>query len=105
MVVWDKVCQPKNLGGFGLRKMVAVNLAFQAKLAWEVLIGTEGLWTLVVNHKYLRSQCLFDRKIKNTDSPVWKSVLKSRALLRKGIRWKVGKGNQIMFWWDNWWDN
>ena len=39
MVAWDKVCQPKNLGGLGLRKTEAVSLAFQAKLAWKVLGG------------------------------------------------------------------
>lgn len=43
MVAWDKVCQPKNLGGLGVRKIEAVNLAFQAKLAWKILIGAEGL--------------------------------------------------------------
>ena len=33
MVAWDTVCQPKNLGGLGVSKTEAVNLAFHAKLA------------------------------------------------------------------------
>ena len=36
------------------------------------------------------------------DSLVWKSILKSRDLLKKGITWKIGKGGQISFWFDNW---
>jgi len=105
MVAWDKICQPKNLRGLGLRKTEAVNLAFQAKLAWKVLTGSDGLWSSVVKRKYLRSQCFLDTKSKSTDSPAWKSVLRSKLLLRKGIRWKVGKGDWIMLWWDNWCDN
>ena len=39
MVALDRICQPKSHGGLGLRKRDAVNLAFQAKLAWKVLWG------------------------------------------------------------------
>jgi len=28
--------------------------------------------------------------------------LKSRDLLKKGIIWKIGKGDQFSFWFDNW---
>jgi len=105
MVVWDKVCQPKILGGLGLRKTEAVKLAFHTKLAWKVLWRTEGSWTSIMKHKYLKSQGLLKSKIQSLHSPVWKSVLKSRDLLRKGIRWSVGKGDRIMFWWDNWCDS
>ena len=33
MVAWEKICRPKSLGGLGLRKTAAVNMAFIAKLA------------------------------------------------------------------------
>ena len=58
-----------------------------------------------MKHKYLNFNSLFECQIKSSDSPVWKSILKSRVLLRKGIRWNVGKGDRIMCWWDNWCDN
>jgi len=32
LVAWDKICQPKTLGGLGLRKSAAVNTACLAKL-------------------------------------------------------------------------
>ena len=32
MVSWDKVCQPKKVGGLGLRKMKVVDSAFLRKL-------------------------------------------------------------------------
>ena len=39
------------------------------------------------------------------DSPIWKSLLKCRGLLQKGIIWKIGKGDEISFWFDNWVEN
>jgi len=37
MIAWDIICQPKKLGGLGLRKIKAVNLAFQCKLTRKIL--------------------------------------------------------------------
>ena len=81
MIAWDKIFQPKKFGGLGFRKTEAVNLAFQCKLAWK--FSTQ----------------------KASDSPVWKSVLRSRSLLTKGLRWTIGTGENISFWRDNWLDN
>jgi len=102
MIAWDKIFQPKCFGGLGLRKTEAVNLAFQAKLAWKIVADTKGLWTDIIKHKYLRLSTLFDCKPKSTDSSAWRSILRSRVINRKGIRWKVGNGKTIRFWWDNW---
>ena len=55
--------------------------------------------------KYLRSANLFCCTRKNTDSSIWKAILKCRALLQKGVIWKIGKGDEISFWFDNWIDN
>jgi len=36
---------------------------------------------------------------------MWKSILRSRTLLKKGIRWNVGNGKNITLWRDNWVDS
>ena len=48
---------------------------------------------------------LFQYQSKPTDSPIWKNLLKCRNLLKQGIRWKIGRGNNISFWFANWVDN
>lgn len=36
LVAWDKVCQPKLVGGAGLRKWCFLNEAMGAKLIWQM---------------------------------------------------------------------
>ena len=85
--------------------MEAVNVAFQCKLAWRLLHETNSLWVDLMRQKYLKASSLLDCSSKPSDSPVWKSILRSRSLLKKGIRWRVGNGARIKFWLDNWVDN
>jgi len=105
LVAWDKVCQPKTKGGLGLHKTEAVNTAFQCKLACKILNNNTGLWAQSVKAKYLCKCGFLQYQSKPADSPVWKNLLKCRNLLKQGIRWKSGRGNNISFWFDNWVDN
>jgi len=51
MISWDKICQPKKMGGLGLRKMAAVNSAFLSKLTWKLFQG-HSLWVDQMKAKY-----------------------------------------------------
>jgi len=102
LVAWDKIYRPKKLGGLGLRKSVAVNTAFLAKLAWKVLTQPENLWVQQIRAKYGAPEHFFDTRPKPTDSWVWKCLLRLRPFIQRGIRWKVGNGQSINFWTDNW---
>jgi len=104
MVAWDKVCTPKNLGGLGLRKMAAVNCAFQCKLAWKILAGKDSLWTSVMRAKYLRGHPFLAASAKPGDSTVWRTLTKCQDLIRQGMVWTIGDGKDISFWKDNWLD-
>jgi len=105
LIAWDKMCRPKSKGGLGLRNSEAVNSAFQCKLAWRLLTKDNSLWVHTMYTKYLRSTSFLDYTRKSTDSPVWRNMLRIRPLLCQGLRWKLGKGDKIRFWLDNWVDN
>jgi len=102
LVAWDKICRPKILGGLGLRKSAAVNIAFLAKLAWKILTQPENLWVQQMRAKYGAPERFFEARSKPTDSWVWKCLLRLRPFIKQGIRWKVGNGRSINFWTDNW---
>jgi len=102
LVAWDKICRPKLLGGLGLRKSAAVNTAFLAKLVWKILTQPENFWVQQMRAKYGTPELFFAARPKPTDSWVWKSLLRLRPFIKRGIRWKVGDGRSINFWTDNW---
>ena len=104
LIAWDKVCTPKSKGGLGLRKSEAVNTAFQCKLAWRILMDGPSLWVQVMHAKYLRKESFFEYSRKSTDSLVWRNMIWCIPLLQQGIRWKLGRGNKIRFWFGNWLD-
>lgn len=81
LITWDKVCMPKSIGGLEPRKTKAINKAFRYQLAWKVLTDVPSFWVQSIRAKYLHTTNLFCCKHKNTDSLVWKSLLKCRGLL------------------------
>ena len=101
LVGWDKICRPKQEGGIGLHKISAINLAYQAKLAWKILTNHNSLWVRLMRSKYLRQQNFFLTQRKQGDSLVWKSILNCRNLIRQGLMWTIGDGKDIFFWQDN----
>ncbi|XP_056690230.1 uncharacterized protein [Spinacia oleracea] len=102
LISWNKICQPKSLGGLGLRKTRPLNQAFLAKLGWKILMNEENLWVSLIRKKYLSNSTFFEYIPKPKDSSIWRHILCQREILRKGIRWKLGNGKSINFWLDNW---
>ena len=102
LIAWDKICRPKKLGRLGLRKTVAVNTAFLAKLVWKVLNQPENLWVQQMRAKYGAPDHFFEVRSKPADSWVWKCLLRLRPFIKGGIRWKVGNDHTINFWTDTW---
>jgi len=66
------------------------------------MFENNSLWVDVMRSKYLKHTSLLECITKSSDSPAWKSILRSRALLLKGLRWRVGDGTKIKFWQDHW---
>ncbi|BBN69007.1 hypothetical protein Prudu_689S000100 [Prunus dulcis] len=65
----------------------------------------QGLQAKVLNSKYLRQRDLIAAMNPNTScvSSVWRGVLFDAKLLPRGLNWRVGTGDTILFWTDTWW--
>lgn len=46
--------------------------------------------------------CEAPKHIQGTDSTTWKGVCHEINLLNKGVKWRIGKGDKVRFWSDNW---
>lgn len=101
---WNKVCKPKANGGLGLKKTADMNSAMLAKTSWRIVQKDEGLWCQVFAKKYLQHHSILDGNYRKHvgSSSTWNSVLHGAKLLRDGLYWRIGNGNSIKFWSDNW---
>ncbi|GLT46558.1 hypothetical protein SLA2020_203020 [Shorea laevis] len=102
LVGWDVVCSEKKAGGLGLRTARDNNKAFVSKLGWRIFRGDNALWCQVLRDKYLRGASFFDVKAAQRSSPIWRGILQCRSMLRMGIKWRIGSGENIDFWKDLW---
>ncbi|XVF12079.1 hypothetical protein REPUB_Repub08aG0083700 [Reevesia pubescens] len=73
-----------------------------AKLGWHILTKTDSLWVEVVTRKYLKEVDFLSVAPKSYNSYTWKSILKGRDILLKGIGINVNNGKSTKFWIDDW---
>lgn len=101
-VSWSEVCKPRDEGGLGLRKARDFNLALLTKLGWQILTNEDKLWVKVMKEKYVNQGGFFNTSSTNPCSWSWRSMMKGKETLKKGVKWKIGTGSAVNFW-DDWW--
>ncbi|KAK0606978.1 hypothetical protein LWI29_007229 [Acer saccharum] len=104
LVKWDTVYLPKNLGGLGIKKMKVMNQALLAKVGWRLMQNNTSLWGRLLKDKYLKGGNMFDygNLKSNNCSSTWRGILFGAKLLLDGMKWRVGNGNRINLWVDDW---
>nr|KYP31322.1 Putative ribonuclease H protein At1g65750 family [Cajanus cajan] len=100
---WHKLCLPKEHGGLGLRRMRDLNTSFMMKNCWSLITEPHKLWVKVVRAMY---KCLNDTIPKVGRRPnmsnLWQGICDSWNLVIPQVRWRVGNGRRVNFWFDNW---
>ncbi|XP_050238466.1 uncharacterized mitochondrial protein AtMg00310-like [Mercurialis annua] len=92
---WDKLCLPKNLGGMGFRKLRDFNLAMLSKQGWKLLSSPNSLVYRVFHAKYFYNSDFLNAKLGANPSYVWRSLMAAQEIVRKGTRWRIGRGNSL----------
>ncbi|KAG7582900.1 Reverse transcriptase domain [Arabidopsis suecica] len=102
-VAWSSVCLPKSEGGLGFRRLSVLNNTLCLRLIWLLFSGSGSLWVAWHKHHQKLSQASFwSIKAKNSDSWLWKNLLKLRHLAIQFIKVEPGNGKASWFWHDNW---
>ncbi|KAK3198861.1 hypothetical protein Dsin_022276 [Dipteronia sinensis] len=104
LITWNSVCLPKWSGDLGIKTMKDMNQAFLAKAAWRVFQDDGGIWCKILKYKYLNTKSLSDHELSKwvVCSSTWRAIYFGVDLLHKGLRWRVGSGEKIRFWVDDW---
>lgn len=51
-VSWTKLCQPKDVGEFGLRPTRMVNIFYMMRVGWALCAYRDDLWVQILRTKY-----------------------------------------------------
>ncbi|KAL5576493.1 hypothetical protein UlMin_018192 [Ulmus minor] len=97
---WAEVCQPKQWGGLGFRRMKDLNLSLLAKWAWKLVQGQSSLCCSILNARYLLHTNFLQASQSRGDSPFWKAVMATKDIIRSGSCYLVGNGESIDIWED-----
>ena len=101
-VAWDKMCNPKAVGGLGFRDLKAFNLALLAKQGWRLLLNTNSLLHQVFKAKYFAEGSFLDAQLGSKPSFAWRSIWAAKGVLIDGLRWSIGDGESVHIWNDKW---
>jgi hypothetical protein len=104
-LAWDKLAVPKSEGGMRFRDMQAFNVALLGKQAWRIIMKPDSLCSQVLQTRYLHNQELMAASAPRAASRTWKAILAGREALKLGLIKRVGSGQSISIWEDNWLPN
>jgi hypothetical protein len=96
------MCVSKKEGGMGFRNFEDFNQALLAKQAWRMATNPDSLCSRVLRARYFKDGEFLTAGCPKRASYTWKSILHGRELLKEGIIWRIGDGQNIGVWTDNW---
>jgi hypothetical protein len=110
-VSWDRICQPKESGGLGIKNLENFNSSLLCKWKWRCLEDREAPWYELLHFRYgsfAANFLLEDGKegLKNA-SIWWRDIWKLGSGAEGGwfgrnISSCLGDGNDITFWKEKW---
>lgn len=101
-VAWTTLTQPKYANGLGFRDIESFNDALLAKIGWHLLKKPSSLVAQILLGKYTKHTPFLECVSPAVASHGWRSILVGRDLLKKGLGWVVGNGENIRVWYDPW---
>lgn len=101
-MAWSRMVRSKSHGSLGFRDMKLFNQALLARQAWRLVQVPDSLCAQVMKAKYYPNGNLLDTAFPTTISPTWRAMVHGLELLKAGVIWRVGNGEAVHIWRDNW---
>ncbi|XP_062162012.1 uncharacterized mitochondrial protein AtMg00310-like [Alnus glutinosa] len=101
-VAWEKVCVPKKEGGLRFKRLNVWNQAAMLRHIWNLFAQAGSLWVAWVDQNWLKGRSFWQIPVPQSCSWSWKQILKLREVAKRFLKFKVGDGNRIFLWLDDW---
>ncbi|KAG4211529.1 hypothetical protein ERO13_A02G109702v2, partial [Gossypium hirsutum] len=102
ILLWDRLCYPKGMGGLGIRDLRLFNVALLGRQVWRLINCRDTLCYKVLSAKYFSNGDVFQPKSMDKPSFAWQSIAKVAKVMYEGFGWTIGNGKSIKIWDDNW---
>ncbi|KAL9292824.1 putative RNA-directed DNA polymerase [Arabidopsis thaliana] len=99
---WSGVCLPKNEGGVGLRRFTPWNKILYLRFIWLLFADNDGLWANWHKSHHIKNKSFWELEESPRDPWTWRTLLRLRPLGERFLKERVGNGQMISFWYDNW---
>ncbi|XP_074356529.1 uncharacterized protein LOC141696263 [Apium graveolens] len=86
---WERLCTVKEDGGMGFKKLHEFNVAMLEKQAWRLVNNINPLVTQLMHARYFPKTDFLNASIGANPSYVWRSILESQDVVRKGCRRRI----------------
>ena len=99
---WNKLCQNKCMGDMGFRMLRKFNTALLAKQGWRLLFNPSSLVARLYKARYFPTSSVLNANLKANPSLIWRSILTTQDIIRRGAIWRIGRGDHVQIWKDPW---
>ncbi|KAH9784956.1 reverse transcriptase domain-containing protein [Citrus sinensis] len=79
-----------------------IQQALVAKQSWRIIQFPNSLMARVLQARYFKSGQFLNARLGSKPSFIWRSILWGRQVIHKGIRWRIGNGEQVEVYKGNW---
>ena len=101
-ISWKRMSLPKNEGGLGFKDIEKFNLALLGKQVWRILQSPNSLLSKLLKARYFPNTNILNAGPGYKASFIWKSLLEGRELLKNGLKYLIGNGQNTSAWLDPW---
>ncbi|XP_058752653.1 uncharacterized protein LOC131625840 [Vicia villosa] len=94
-VAWNRVCSRYKQGGLQIMNLYWWNCALLMKCLWNISEKADNLWVRWINCHYLKGMDVMDYDIKNSNSWMFKGILKQREYMMNMMQnWNEAKAKR-----------